>query len=626
MLKRLLFAITAAVLFAFAAGAGVPQLINYQGVLVDDDGHAISGIQSIQFGIYDSETGGEPLWSETQNVVVTDGLFHVLLGAVTLIPHSVFDGGDKYLAVKVESDPEMTPRRQVVSVAYAYHSGEADSLDGYSASDFVQSLDGVAPDDGVIDLVEGANITIEPDAYNNRITISAEGGGDGDITAVYAGNGLTGGAEAGDADIHVGAGDGITVSADAIALNTTYADGRYVNENQNNSIATDMIQDNAVTEAEVSPDIVSSIDGVINDGGDIDLVAGPNIIITPDDIGNRVTIATTAMGDGHSLDAADGSPANVVYVDNAGEVGIGTTLPVSKMDIRGTLNVGLNGTGHDVNFYGDASGSRVFWNTSRRAFRAGIDAHYDYWSDPNTGLYSTAMGEDVRAQGRCSFAQGADADAVGDWSVAIGADATATGDHSIAMGVNVGISGSGSFIVGDNSSSGTLSKTGEKRFYARFANGYYLYTNATATIGAYLGTSANSWAIISDSTRKENFQPVDGESVLDKISRFRLGTWNYIGQDPRQYRHYGPMAQDFFAAFGHDGIGTIGNDTTLASADFDGINFIAIQALERRTSQLQKDNEQLRSEISELEDLLTTLTEDWRKLQTLIAESKEPHK
>jgi hypothetical protein len=43
------------------------------------------------------------------------------------------------------------------------------------------------------------------------------------------------------------------------------------------------------------------------------------------------------------------------------------------------------------------------------------------------------------------------------------------------------------------------------------------------------------------------------------------------------------MAQDFFAAFGHDGIGTIGTDTTITSTDMDGILMIAAQALEKRT-------------------------------------------
>ena len=39
------------------------------------------------------------------------------------------------------------------------------------------------------------------------------------------------------------------------------------------------------------------------------------------------------FGDGHSLDAADSSPTDAVYVDNGGNVGIGTTLPEAKLHV-----------------------------------------------------------------------------------------------------------------------------------------------------------------------------------------------------------------------------------------------------------------------------------------------------
>ena len=120
-----------------------------------------------------------------------------------------------------------------------------------------------------------------------------------------------------------------------------------------------------------------------------------------------------------------------------------------------------------------------------------------------------------------------------------------------------------------------------------------------------MAAGANSWSSISDSSKKENFQLVDGEEILGKISKFRLGTWNYKLQDAAKFRHYGPMAQDFYSAFGYDGIGKIGNDTTLCSADFDGINFIAIQALEKRTGELRAkidEVERLSLQIQELKE------------------------
>src|SRR2546426_12109277 len=59
-------------------------------------------------------------------------------------------------------------------------------------------------------------------------------------------------------------------------------------------------------------------------------------------------------------------------------------------------------------------------------------------------------------------------------------------------------------------------------------------------------------------------------------------------------RHYGPVAQEFFAAFGHDGIGTIGTPTTITSTDMAGGLMIAVQALEERTAVLQQEKERLK--------------------------------
>jgi len=109
-----------------------------------------------------------------------------------------------------------------------------------------------------------------------------------------------------------------------------------------------------------------------------------------------------------------------------------------------------------------------------------------------------------------------------------------------------------------------------------------------------------AYTFSSDKNQKENFQPVEGEEVLKKIRGLSLTSWNYIGHDPKQFRHYGPVAQEFFGAFGHDAIGTIGTSTTINSGDMDGIVMAAVQALEKRTAELGQEKESLKAENAHL--------------------------
>jgi len=108
------------------------------------------------------------------------------------------------------------------------------------------------------------------------------------------------------------------------------------------------------------------------------------------------------------------------------------------------------------------------------------------------------------------------------------------------------------------------------------------------------------FTFLSDKNQKENFQPVEGEQVLRKIGGLTLTSWNYIGHDPKQFRHYGPVAQEFFGAFGHDAIGTIGTSTTINSGDMGGILMVAVQALEKRTAELGQEKERLKAENARL--------------------------
>jgi hypothetical protein len=53
------------------------------------------------------------------------------------------------------------------------------------------------------------------------------------------------------------------------------------------------------------------------------------------------------------------------------------------------------------------------------------------------------------------------------------------------------------------------------------------------------------------------------------------------------------MAQDFYAAFGHDGLGQISSETTINSGDLAGILMTPVQALEKRTGELKQKEVQI---------------------------------
>ncbi len=142
MRYRALFLVVVGLLVCCLAYADIPRLINFQGRLTDSSGKfVVDGNYSVTFSIYSVPSGGSALWSETQSVSVSKGLFNVILGSNTPIPNSIFDSYvDTYLGVQVGADAEMTPRQRISSLGYAYYSLNADKLDGLDASDFTSPV------------------------------------------------------------------------------------------------------------------------------------------------------------------------------------------------------------------------------------------------------------------------------------------------------------------------------------------------------------------------------------------------------------------------------------------------------------------------------------------------------
>lgn len=167
--------------------ASVPSLVNYQGKLTAGDGGCVNDTVRMTFSIYPDTVGSPADWSETQTqVVVRDGVFSVLLGSVDSIPTWVFDGSVKFLGVQVESDPEMTPLRPIVSCGYAFRSQTADTADfartgpGVADDDWMISEDGVHRLDGQVGIggtpQDSCKLFVQSDSTVGGYAVYARGG------------------------------------------------------------------------------------------------------------------------------------------------------------------------------------------------------------------------------------------------------------------------------------------------------------------------------------------------------------------------------------------------------------------------------------------------------------------
>jgi hypothetical protein len=118
-----------------SARADVPGKINYQGRLADGTtGEPLPGSHNVTFRLYDAATDGNELWTESQVVMVDSaGVMSAVLGSTT--PIDVGFDGATWLEVEVDGEV-LSPRREIVSVVYAFRALNADSLGGFHSGSF----------------------------------------------------------------------------------------------------------------------------------------------------------------------------------------------------------------------------------------------------------------------------------------------------------------------------------------------------------------------------------------------------------------------------------------------------------------------------------------------------------
>ncbi|MBN2289378.1 MAG: hypothetical protein JXQ83_08610, partial [Candidatus Glassbacteria bacterium] len=105
--------------------AQVPGMISYQARIIDEQAGPVNDTRAITFAVYAQAEGGTAVWSEQQNVAIVDGLADVMLGKTVPLTGEIFQSGERYLGVKIGSDPELKPRKRLLAVPYALRAESA---------------------------------------------------------------------------------------------------------------------------------------------------------------------------------------------------------------------------------------------------------------------------------------------------------------------------------------------------------------------------------------------------------------------------------------------------------------------------------------------------------------------
>jgi len=318
------------------------------------------------------------------------------------------------------------------------------------------------------------------------------------------------------------------------------------------------------------------------------------------------------------------APSNALYVDDAGNVGLGTSTPVVEQHIvdgdSPTIRLDQNGSsgftpqvwdmaGNETNFF-----VRDVTNGSRLPFKIRPNS-------PTDALVLEPAG--TRLNNLTTFSA----------NVGMGMGLT-TADHPLQVrgdgsattvrieevsSINLArelllLANNGASTIQFDDTSGNLHdwQISSTRF------GFFITEEDSGTTEFSLSRGTGNLTISgtltqnSDVNRKTNITPVDPAYVLQRVSELPISTWAY--KEDEQVLHLGPMAQDFFRQFG------LGNsDRKIATIDTSGVALAAIQGLKQELDRKDQEISRLRTEIEQLNEVAAAQSELVRHIEALSA-------
>jgi len=206
--------------------------------------------------------------------------------------------------------------------------------------------------------------------------------------------------------------------------------------------------------------------------------------------GTNWITASGGSGDGYSLDAADGSPVDAVYVNNNGDVGVGTTSPVTKLDVAGAINLNKGILGASALF---VDADQALWYDGTY-FSWGYGGQYNYFADrvgigTATPAYKLHV-EDNTASDDYPAIYGKHA--VTDY---YGVGVMGEGKYRGIHGICNTASGSGSGVFGEAMGSGTGARYGVYGIASGGATAYAGYFAGNVHVTGTLSKGAGSFRI-----------------------------------------------------------------------------------------------------------------------------------
>lgn len=115
--------------------------------------------------------------------------------------------------------------------------------------------------------------------------------------------------------------------------------------------------------------------------------------------------------------------------------------------------------------------------------------------------------------------------------------------------------------------------------------------------------SVKATNVIFSSSRKlkTDIKPLDGRDILARLSELSISQWRYK-EDESGKVHFGPMAEDFTAAFDLDGPGE-----TISVVDSNGVALAAVKGLVLELNERDRKIEGLVAQVKELKDAIDEL-------------------